>query len=167
MTDASTSLLDESPLSASWAIEPLTFLSPHFGLYRGSELIATLQMNFWSEGGNFEISGHKFQIRRSSLWRDGFQLLANDGIVYEVKHRFWSRQFDLTGTDPQWVLEPAGWFTYTYCLMADGQSHGVISRNNWWSRKRTAHFDKTVPPPIQLLAIFLVLIVAKRESKSD
>jgi hypothetical protein len=149
-----------------WSIEPTGFWSPHFRLFQGDQHIATLHMGLWREGADFNIAGHEFQIRRSSIWTDGFKLLAGDATVCEVKRHFWSRRFELNAGGQQWALQPASWFSTTYNLLSGEQKLGDICRRGVFARKRTAHFAQSVPPPIQVLAIFLVLIVAQRQSKA-
>jgi len=43
---------------------------------------------------------------------------------------------------------------------------GTIRPAGWFTSKRIAQFSDAVPPPIQVLAIFLVLILGRREQSS-
>jgi hypothetical protein len=151
----------------TWAIEPQGLFSRHYDLYQGDDHITTLQMGFWREGCEFAIAGHAFAIRRAPLWKDGFQLVAGESVVCEVRRNFWSRKFALEAAEQSWTLKPAGFFTTAYHLVSSAGERGRISRRDWWSRRRVANFEPDVPPPVQVLAIFLVLIVASRQSKSQ
>jgi hypothetical protein len=148
-----------------WEVVPQGVFSRHFDLRRGGETVAALRMSLWTEGCQFTIADHQFAIRRVSLWKDGFQLFAGDQSVCEVKRSFWSRRFELSAVDEKWTLQPAGWFTRDYQLLAGQREVGTVRRTGWFSRKRVAEFADEVPPPVQVFAIFLVLVVSKRQQK--
>jgi hypothetical protein len=156
-----------SSTSVWWKIEPQGWFSRHFSLYQGDAYITTLQMQLWREGCDFTITGHDFTIRKASIWKDAFQLFAGGESVCDVQRNFWSRRFELVSAEQTWGLQPAGWFSTAYQLLAGGIEVGRISRADWWSRRRVAYFAPTVPPPIQVLPIFLVLIVGQRRNKSN
>jgi hypothetical protein len=156
-----------SPTSVWWKIEAQGWFSRHFSLYQGDAYITTLQMQLWREGCDFTITGHNFTIRKASIWKDAFQLVAGGESVCDVQRNFWSRRFELVSAEQTRGLQPAGWFSTAYQLLAGGIEVGRISRADWWSRRRVANFAPTVPPPIQVLAIFLVLILAQRRNKSN
>src|SRR5262249_28678419 len=142
-----------------WEIVPAGFFARNWLVKRDGEIVATLQMTFWTEGCQFSIAGHQFAIRRTSMWKDGFQLLADGQSVCDVKRSFWSRVFELTSADQYFQLSPTGWFTRTYQLTSSGEEVGIIRPAGWFTMRRVAEFSTDVPPPVQLLAIFLVLIV--------
>ena len=155
--------------STQWQILPQGFFSRHFNLVRGGELVAALRMSFWTEGCEFAIAGHEFAIRRVSLWKDGFQLFAGDQCVCEVKRNFWSRRFELSATlddsNMKWVLQRAGWFTRNFQLLANEREVGTVRPVGWCTRQRVADFDEEVPLPVQVFAIFLVLVVSQRQQR--
>ena len=110
------------------------------------------------------------QSAASPLWKDGFQLFAGDQSVCEVKRGFWSRRFELFAVDEKWVLQPAGWFTRNYQLLAAdrevGQREvGTVRPTGWFTRQRVADFADEVPLPVQVFAIFLVLVVSQRQQR--
>ncbi len=156
-------------LTSHWDIVPQSAFSRHYDLRRGGETVASLKMQFWTEGCEFTIAGYPFAIRKVSLWKDGFQLLAGEACVCEVKRGFWSRRFELeTSLDDvkeKWFLQPAGWFTRTYQLLAGDRIAGTIQHTGWLTRARIADFEERVPPPVQVLAIFLVLVVSQRQQQ--
>jgi len=149
----------------SWQIVPQGIFSRHYDLKRGGQLVASLRMSFWTEGCEFTIAGHQFAICRVSLWKDGFQLLAGDRSVCEVKRGFWSRRFELSAVDEQWLLQPGGWFARNYLLLRGKWVVGSVRPVGWFTRKRVAEFADEVPPPVQVLAIFLVLLVSQRQQR--
>jgi hypothetical protein len=87
--------------------------------------------------------------------------------VCDVKRSFWSRRFELVSAEQTWALQPAGLFSAVYQLLAGEREAGRIARAGWLTRRRVATFDVEVPPPIQVMAIFLVLIVGQRQNKSN
>lgn len=166
MSTAVQSPAPELSPATKWQIEPRSILSRQFDLYQADEHITTLQMAVWREGCTFAIAGHEFAIRRRSLWTDGFLLLADGENVCEVRRNFWSRRFELEAVERRWILQPTGFLSTAYLLRSGEREEGRILRVAWWSRRRVAEFEHDVPPPIQVLAIFLVLIVAQRQSKA-
>ena len=92
-------------------------------------------MAFWTEGCDFTIAGHAFSIRKQSIWKDGFQLIAGDQCVCEVHRGIWSRRFEMTvaldDTKQTWFLQPAGWFTRTYQLRPGERVEGTILHTGW------------------------------------
>ena len=156
-----------SATPVSWRIEPQGWFSRHFNLYQDERYITTLQMQLWQEGCDFTITGHDFSICKASFWKDAFQLFAGSESVCDVKRSFWSRRFELVSAGHAWMLQPAGWISAVYQLVSDGRETGRIARASLWTRRRVATFDHNVPPPIQVLAIFLVLIVGQRQNKSN
>ena len=124
-------------------------------------------MSLWTEGCEFTIAGHPFAIRKVSLWKDGFQLFAGDQSVCDVKRGFWSRRFELdrrptkTGSSHR----PAGSRGTTSCSPASEREVGTIRPTGWFTRTRVADFADEVPPPVQVFAIFLVLVVSQRQQK--
>jgi hypothetical protein len=153
--------------ASRWHIEPERLLSRHFQLYHDDELVTKLTMGLWREGSQFTIAGHAFAIVRKSVWKDGFYLKSGEEVLCDVKRPFWSRRFELSTADQAWTLERAGWFTNSYRLLDGERIVGTIAPLGWFTRKRAATFEEQVPPPIQVLAIFLVLVAAERDRRSS
>lgn len=153
--------------TSHWDVVPQGAFSRHFDLRRGGVTVASIKMQFWTEGCDFTIADHPFAIRKTSLWKDGFQLMAGAASVCDVKRGFWSRRFELEAvlddTRETWFLQPAGWFTRTYHLLAADRPVGTIQHTGWLTRARVADFAESVPLPVQVLAIFLVLVVSQRQ----
>ncbi len=149
--------------ATTWDIAPEGFFSRHFLLSQGGEVVTKLQMQFWREGCSFSIAGYECEIQRPSLWKDAFQLLTGGEVLCEVRKSFWSRRFDITAADQQWTLQPAGFWGRTYQLATGESEVGSIRPVGWFSRNRVADFAAEVPPPIQVLAIFLVLVLNRRQ----
>ena len=93
-----------------------------------------------------------------------------------MRRGFWSRRFELTATlddaHEKWLLQPAGFFTRTYQLLAAdfkvGQREvGNIRPVGWLTRQRVANFADEVPLPVQVFAIFLVLVVSQRQQRRN
>jgi hypothetical protein len=157
--------LPGSLIANQWEIVPRSLFSRHFDLLRDGEVVVTLQMAMFRESCEFTIAGHSFAIRHTSVFKDTFQLLIGDTPVCEVKRKFWSRRFELAAVDQNWQLGPIGFFTRGYRLMAGDRSVGEIRPAGWFTRRRVANFVDDVPPPVQVLAIFLVLIVSQRQHR--
>ncbi len=167
MSNVTSMIATDSSNTTTWRIEPARFLSRHFNLYCDGERVTTLQMKLLREGCDFIIADHRFSIRRKSIWKDGFELLADGQKVCGVTRKALSRRFTLATDDQTWTLRPAGWISRTYRLFAGQRPLGAIIPAGIFTRRRTATFAREVPPPVQVLAIFLVLVVAQRQQSSD
>lgn len=154
---------------SQWQIVPQSWYSRHFNLMGDGQPVAALRMSLWTEGCEFAIAGHEFTIRRVSLWKDGFQLFAGDDCVCEVRRGFWSRRFELSATlddaNANWILQRAGWFTRDFQLLAGEHEVGTVRPEGWFTRRRVANFTDEVPLPVQVFAIFLVLVVSQRQQR--
>jgi hypothetical protein len=166
--------MDSLPITGSpafaahqWQIVPQGTFSRHFDLLLGGEHVASMRMALWTEGCEFTIAGHEFKIRRTSMWRDGFILATGGQTVCEVRKGFWSRRFELSAADQNWVLQPVGWVGRSYQLLEGEREVGSVRPTGWFTRVRAADFAAEVPPPIQVLAIFLVLLAANRAQRSS
>jgi hypothetical protein len=158
--------MSEAKLPTSrWDIVPQGLFSRHYDLRRDGETVVSLKMQLWTEGCEFAIAGHSFAIRKTSLWKDGFQLLAGQSSVCEVRRGFWSRRFELEAVEEKWFLQPAGWFTRTYQLLSGDRGVGTIRHTGLFTRSRVGEFADSVPPPVQVFAIFLVLVVSQRQQR--
>jgi hypothetical protein len=163
MTSVPVTIMPGSLVANQWEIVPRGFFSRHYDLLRDGEVVVSLKMAMFREACNFTIAGHDFAIRHASVWKDKFQLVIGDTSVCEVKRGFWSRRFELAAVDQHWVLQPIGVFTRGYQLYADVRAVGEIRPAGWFTRRRLANFTDEVPPPVQVLAIFLVLVVSQRQ----
>jgi hypothetical protein len=165
MSSVQAAILPGSVIANQWEIVPRSLLSRHFDLLRDGEVVVSLEMAMFREACNFTIAGHAFSIRHTSIWKDKFQLLIGDKSVCEVTRGFWSRRFQLAAADQSWVLQRPSWYSREYQLLSGESEVGVIRPVGWLTRRRVANFVDDVPPPVQVLAIFLVLIVSQRQQR--
>ncbi|HEY4232154.1 MAG TPA: hypothetical protein VGM76_01895 [Lacipirellulaceae bacterium] len=165
MSSVAAAILPDSLIANQWEIVPRGLFSRHYDLFRDGEVVVSLQMAMFREACEFTIAGHDFAIRHTSVWKDTFQLLIGDKSVCEVKRAFWSRRFELAAIDQSWVLQRPGFLSRGYQLISGENEVGTIRPAGWFTRRRFANFVEDVPPPVQVLAIFLVLIVSQRQHR--
>jgi hypothetical protein len=163
MSSVAAAVMPGSVIANQWEIVPRGFLSRNYDLLRDGEVVVTLKMAMFREACEFTIAGHSFAIRRTSVWKDTFQLMIGDKPVCEVKRGFWSQRFELAAVDQSWVLQRIGFFSRGHQLCVGERAVGEIRPAGWFTRRRVAEFSDDVPPPVQVLAIFLVLIVSRRQ----
>jgi hypothetical protein len=165
MSSVSAAVMPGSLIVNQWEIVPRSLFSRHYDLLRDGEVVVSLEMAMFREACNFSIAGHDFAIRHTSVWKDTFQLLIGDTPVCQVIRKFWSRRFELAAVDQSWILQRPSLFSRSYQLLSGGQEVGLIRPAGWFTRRRVANFVDDVPPPVQVLAIFLVLIVSQRQHR--
>lgn len=166
MSDSAATSASKGSRTTAWRIEPERLLSRHFNLYCDDELVTTLHMTLWREGCDFAFADHAFAIRRKSIWKDAFQLLADEDPVCDVLRKPLSRRFELKTQHETWTLQRNGWLSRTYQLLAGEREVGTVVPAGWLTRRRVATFAAEVPPPVQTLAIFLVLVIGQRQNNS-
>lgn len=165
MSSVPAAILPGTVIANQWEIVPRSMLSRHFDLLRDGEIVVSLEMAMFREACNFTIAGHAFAIRHTSIWKDKFQLLIGDKSVCEVTRGFWSRRFEMAAIEQSWILQRPSFFSREYQLLSGESEVGVIRPVGWFTRRRVANFVDDVPPPVQVLAIFLVLIVSQRQQR--
>jgi hypothetical protein len=163
MSSVAAAVMPGSAIANRWEIVPRGIFSRDYDLMRDGEVVVTLRMAMFRESCEFAIAGHSFAIRHTSVWKDTFQLMIGDKSVCDVKRGFWSQRFELAAVDQIWILQRTGFFSRGYQLCAGERPIGEIVPAGWFTRRRFAEFADDVPPPVQVLAIFLVLVVSRRQ----
>jgi hypothetical protein len=166
MTKSATQDLTEASLATTWMVVPRGFFAREYALVREGQVVATLKLAIFKEACEFTLGGHQFEIRRKSIWKDGFDFACDGVPVCTVVHYFLSSRFEIAAADQGWTLKRAGWFSRRHQLLSGEQQVGTIQTTGWFTSQRIAQFADSVPPPIQVLAIFIVLIVARREQQA-
>jgi hypothetical protein len=166
MRRKSTPNVSEFQIATTWMVVPRGFFSREIVLVREGQVVATLKLAMFKEACEFTLSGHQFEIRRKSIWKDGFEFFCDGTSICTVSHAFWSWSYEISAADQAWTLQRAGFFSRRHQLLSGEQEVGTIQPTGWFTSKRIAHFADNVPPPIQVLAIFVVLILARREQQS-
>jgi hypothetical protein len=165
MSTVSAALTPDSLILNQWEIVPRAMFSRHYDLLRDGEVVVSLQMAAFREACEFTIAGHTFAIRHTSVWKDTFQLLVGEQPVCEVTRTFWAGRFELSAADQKWTLGRIGFFARGHQLTAGERWAGEIRPAGWFTRRRVANFADDVPPPVQVLAIFLALIISHRQQR--
>jgi hypothetical protein len=166
MSHTTTPILPEALTASTWMVVPRGLFAREFSLVHEGQEVATLKLALFKEACEFSLGGHQFAIRRKSIWKDGFEFSCDGAPVCSVSHEFWSWRYEIQAADEAWTLQRAGWFTRRHHLLSGEQEVGTIQPTGWFTSQRIAHFADSVPLPIQVLAIFMVLILARREQQA-
>lgn len=156
----------KAPIATTWMVVPRGLFAREYVLVREGEVVATLKLALFKESCEFTLRGHQFAVRRKSIWKDGFEFFCDDALICSVSHDFWSSRYEITAGDQQWTLQRAGFFSRRHQLLSGELEVGSIQPTGWFTSQRIAHYAESVPPPIQVLSIFVVLILARREQQS-
>jgi len=167
MSKTTTQGMSKAQIATTWMVVPRGFFSREYALVREGQVVATLKLAMFKEACEFALGGHQFEVRRKSIWKDGFEFLCDGELICAVTHKFWSWTYEITAADQVWILQRAGFFSRRHQLLNGEQEEGSIQPTGWFTSQRIAHFADSVPPPIQVLAIFIVLILARREQQSS
>ena len=165
MSSVSAAIAPGSLVANQWEVVPRSLFSRHYDLVRDGEIVVSLEMAMFRENCTFTIAGHAFAIRHTSVWKDQFQLLVGEQPVCQVKRTFWAGRFELSAADQTWTLQRIGFFSRGHKLVAGERWAGEIRPAGWFTRRRVANFADDVPPPVQVLSIFLTLIISHRQQR--
>lgn len=113
--------------------------------------IAVWDSSWWRNGGDFDIDGHRFQVR-SNTWGTKYHLLdeANNEIaqVERAGRKHWTVQT----AGRTYEFRRASMFGHHQELLADGVKKGSLRRTSAWSGTVEADLPG-MPLPIQIFVV--------------
>lgn len=167
MSTATSSAAAAVSATTTWQVVPRGFFAREYALVCDGQEVAALRLAMLKEACEFELGGHQFSLRRKSVWKDGFEFSCDGSLVCTVSHAFWSWRYEITAGYQAWTLQRAKWLTRRYQLVSGEQEVGAVQPAGWFTTKRIAQFADSVPLPIQVLVILMVLIIARRDQQSS
>ena len=148
-------------------VVPRGLFARDYVLVREGEVVATLKLALFKESCEFTLRGHQFAIRRNSIWKDGFEFFCDDALICERESRF--LVVALTRSRPAINMDSAASRLFLSSpSIAQRRARGRPDSADRLvhAANGSPHFAENVPPPIQVLSIFVVLILARREQQS-
>ena len=129
--------------------------------------IAEVLLSSWRENGAVVVDGAAYPIQRQGLVGP-FILFAPDGseAASAIKPKAFRRTFTISHIQRQYMLTAVSAFRRECGLFDGNRPIGAITPESWLSRRAKVLFADEVPLPLQAFAVWLTLLLWKREGES-
>lgn len=144
---------------------PTRFFSWNYRIWDEADLASRLELELgvFRGGGRLLVDGVEFIVRKEGILGSHFILEAETGVMAEaVKPSALRRSFQVRAGDRLFTLQAAGLFSRRYVLLHGHQEIGSISPSGFFGRTTIVDLPESVPIPIRLFLLFLVLLLWKR-----
>jgi hypothetical protein len=146
---------------------PKSLFSWDFVVTDGALPVAEIDVSWWREKGRLTAQGATYDIYREG-WMNGAFLLESDGalLARAEKPSALRRSFDLECGKKFYTLRAESHFRRKFVLFDGEREVGWISPDGMFTRHATAQFPDSIPLPVKIFIIWLVVILWKRQSDS-
>jgi hypothetical protein len=146
-------------------IEPMRWFSWDFTVERDGRPIAELDISWWRERGELIVDGVRYDVVRKNVFCSDFTMTAPDGTVVASAYKpsIMSRHFAIEHGGHATTVAARSMWGRTMEVLLDGRAPGVIAPRGAWTRRATADLPDAMPLPVQVFAIWLSVLLWKRE----
>jgi hypothetical protein len=146
-------------------IEPLRWFSWDFSVGRDGREVAALDISWWRERGALVIDGVSYAVVREGLVSSDFRMTGPDGRVVATasKPSLFRRRFDVVAGSHTVTLQARSAWGRTMDVLLDGRPAGTVTPAGMWTRRASADLPDTLPRPVQVFILWLVLLLWKRD----
>jgi len=126
--------------------------------------VAHIDVSAWREKGVLNVEGINYRVYRESAMGDF--VLTRDGAVLAraTKPSAFHRSFTLDYDGKQYTLCAKAAFRRAFALLDGTREIGALVPDSAWTRKATASLPDDWPLPLAVFAIWLTIILWKRDS---
>jgi len=126
--------------------------------------VAHIDLSAWRETGVLNVEGINYRVYRESAMGDF--VLTRDGAVLARATRpsAFRRSFTLDHNGRQYTLRAKAPFRRAFVLLDGTREIGSLVPDSAWTRKSTVHLPDGWPLPLTVYAIWLTIILWKRDS---
>ena len=146
-------------------LKPKGWLSWDFHIIENGEEVAFIDRHWFHERATFSVDGRFYDIQRTRLLRSTFVLTQSNVIIAEAdKPSAFRRTFVISAGAEEYTLEAGSAFQRRFDLLNGDRLVGTVRPTSVLRRTGVAELPETIPRPIQLFIVFLVLILWKRQA---
>jgi hypothetical protein len=129
--------------------------------------VATMDLSAWREKGVLAVRGDEYRVYREGAMSGDFILERSGAVLARAtKPSAVHRSFVLEYRGRQYTLRAKSAFRRAFVLL-DGESQiGSLAPNSVWARTATVQLPDDWPLPVQVFAMWLTIILWKREANS-
>jgi len=148
-------------------LTPRRWYSWDFIVTDDSRQVAEMDLSAWREKGVLVVQGADHCVYREGAMSGDF-ILERAGAVLAraTKPSAFHRSFVLDYKGRQYTLRAKSTFRRAFILLDGASQIGSLAPNSMWTRTATAHLPDDWPLPLQVFAIWLTIVMWKREADS-
>ena len=146
---------------------PQGWLGWNFDVLDNGNKIAEIKTSTLPESGTLSIDGANYRAYREGMFSGDF-FLEHDGqqIASAKKPSAFRSSFEITHIDRSYVLKKESLVGRSFILLEGDIETGSIRPEGLLSRKAAVSLPETMPAPVQLFAIWLAILLWRRESNA-
>ena len=148
--------------------KPKSIFSWSFDLFVDHELLTTMDMRWFKEGGLFHWNDCEYRLGRENLWSGDFFLNKDERqIAKATKTSPFARKFILKLTAGELVLSAVHPLTRVFHLTDGNNVIGIIKPDHILTRQCTIQLPDTLCVPEQVFIFWLVVLMWRRSTNSN
>jgi hypothetical protein len=144
---------------------PQGWSARRFTVTRDGETVAELTLGWVREGGQVEIDGAPYELRREGRI-SGAYLLTHHGTVVARgrKPSAWRNRLEIEHEGWTYELTKRSWWGNTYELRLHGSTVGAVQPRHLFTRRAQVRMPEDMALPTVVFVCALVVIMWNRES---
>jgi hypothetical protein len=148
-------------------LHPKHWFSWDFTVDDGQRAVADIDVSWWRERGTLSVAGRTYPVYREGLMSGDF-ILESDGVVLAraAKPSAFRRAFELNHDGRTYILRARSAFRRAFVLEHGSREVGSVVPQGLMRRWATAELPDTLPLPVKVFALWLTILIWKRESDS-
>jgi hypothetical protein len=145
---------------------PSHWFSWDFTVRQGSEILANIDVSWWSEKGVLTIQGTRFLVYREGFFSGYFVLESGDTIVARArKPSAFLHSFIVEHAGKQYTLRQHSALGRPFQLLDGDREVGSITQEVFTDRASVG-MPQDMPLPVQVFIAWLVIILWKRDANA-
>jgi hypothetical protein len=146
---------------------PSAWYSWDFDVTDGQRRLARVEMSAWREKGVLKVDGINHEVYREG-WGSGDFILKRDGVVLAkaTKPSAFRSAFTLTYNNREYTVGKRSAWGRAFVVSEGDTELGSLVPTRWWARDATATLPEAWPVHIRVFAIWLALLLWKRDAQN-
>ena len=154
-------------ISRLWSNTSSSWFSWDFDVMHGSEQVARLSYHWLKEKGVLTIQGEEHRVYREGLMSGSF-VLEREGmrLAHADKPSALKRELILNYNGIDYTIRPRGVLSSSFVVLEHDAEVGSVTKDSWFSYRSRVELPVEWEIPVQVFAVWLVVLMWKRESES-
>lgn len=148
-------------------VEAESVFGSRFVVRQDQREVARLRLA-WRDRGEIDLDGVALEVTSGGFFSTTWRLNVGGRAVAKAQKRAFSgRVVEVDHGGDSYALKIAGFFSRTWELRRGSQVLGRVRAASLWTRAQEAEFDESVDPQLRMFALWLVLVMRRRASRSS
>ncbi len=140
----------------------------NFTLFEKGKPIANFDLAWFHEAGELVVGDTSFNVYREGVMNGSFVLKAGgEELARAEKPSVFVRSFTIDYGKERYTLKAESPFLRKFVLWKGSRQIGSISPHSMFTRRATADFPETLPLPVRVFMILLVIFLWRRAARSN